>query len=139
MRGSAARGRRLRYCAIATIAFGPLSSIPFVPSVWLLTTVSSSLMPGMMPIRLRVCTRSTPASSDSRSVARRSASEASFAPVARSTNRPGTRRSRPSYGAYRRVASALDVSAIITTPAAPAACSLSSIAVSVPSMKLVRT
>jgi hypothetical protein len=44
------------YWAMSTMALGPLSSMPLVPSVWLLMTVSSLLAPGMMPIRLRVTT-----------------------------------------------------------------------------------
>jgi hypothetical protein len=98
VRGSAPRGRRARYWLIAMIAFGPLSSTPFVPSVWQCRSINSSEAPGITPIRLREVTCLISAGSVSRAVALSAAASFKRAPTARSTYTPGTSRILPSYG-----------------------------------------
>ena len=69
LQGTALRGRRARYCAMATIPPGPLSSIALLPSVWQWSATISFVRPGMKPIRLRLLTCFTAAGSVSRAVA----------------------------------------------------------------------
>ena len=89
VRGRAAFGSRVRYWAMPTMALGPLSSMPLVPSVWLLITVNSSLAPGMMPMTFCVVTGTILPVSVMVAVVLLDASVFSVAPTFSSTNMPG--------------------------------------------------
>jgi hypothetical protein len=52
--------------AIASIEIGPLSHTALIPSVWLVTTMRSSLVPGNVAISVRVVAGPSRAASSSR-------------------------------------------------------------------------
>ncbi|SPZ39267.1 Uncharacterised protein [Rhodococcus wratislaviensis] len=100
--------------------YWPFSSRPFVPSVWVCSTVSSSDIPGMNPTILFVVTSAMSASSTIVPTPDAPARLFSSAPVSRSTYKLGNSRNTPSYGKYWPVAQCWFRSKTPIEPIAPA-------------------